>query len=908
MSKIIKNLLVTLVIVLIASTQLPNCFCRAEEKNKEVDYSWFEKKIAGAMEGTPQDQIIEQKVKNPEILYFKSFPDMFLALDEKKIDYFACPSVTVMMNEQKYPNVQMLGNTMKNYDVSFILPMTENGQNLQKKVNTYIAKLKSSGELQRLVSYWLEQTDHNDAKVNIPSKGANGTITMATTSSLEPYSYIANGKNIGFEIEILARFCKDNQYGLVIKDMDFAGVLAGIASEKYDIGGCCISKTPEREKSVLFCDATYRQRVVPVVRKDAFEKKKVETESFISSFSLKNIKENIVSNFITESRWKIILNGIATTLAITALSIVFGTLLGYFICGLRRRKKGVLLQLSRFFIWLFQGLPVVVLLMIMFYIVFQGRMISGFVVAVISFSLNFAAYVAEVIRSGVEAIDKGQWEASYALGYNKKQTYLKFVLPQAARNFLPVYRGQIINLLKGTSVVGYIAIQDITKASDIIRSRTFKPFFPLILTAVVYFVLAFLIIRLLGIFDRKLVPNLKKRKVEKTALLKNLDYRNKQYFIKLGKEIGKNNSADEAKNTIIEVRELKKKYEKVEPLNGLNIDIKKGDVISIIGPSGKGKSTLLRCLNGLETADAGQILVDGINICEKGAKLTNLRQKMGMVFQSFNLFSHLSVIENVMKAPVELLNMDRQKAYDISMMFLTLVGLYSKRLSYPDELSGGQKQRVAIARALAMNPDILLLDEPTSALDQTMSGEVLSVIRKLAKAGMSMMIVTHELDFAKNVSNRVVYLDEGIVYEDGTPKEIFDNPKKIKTKQFVQNINSLELEVKKSTFDYYETTSELEEFILQNNSNEKLWNRVEFVFEESLLQCIFPYVEDDTEIKVVAYFKGFEGVLLKFVFEKASYNEKEAITDISAMMLKNMTKNYSLTKEDNCNSFNIEIN
>ena len=205
-------------------------------------------------------------------------------------------------------------------------------------------------------------------------------------------------------------------------------------------------------------------------------------------------------------------------------------------------------------------------------------------------------------------------------------------------------------------------------------------------------------------------------------------------------------------------------------LKDVNCDIEKGEVISIIGPSGTGKSTLLRAINMLEPPTGGEILVDGENIMAKGYKLDKMRQKMGMVFQSFNLFDHMTVLENITYAPVKLLKTSVEDAKAEGMDLLQKVGLAQKADVYPESLSGGQKQRVAIARALAMHPEVILFDEPTSALDPTMVGEVLSVIRQLAKEGMTMLIVTHEMRFAKDVSTRIFFMNEGIIYEDGTPE------------------------------------------------------------------------------------------------------------------------------------------
>lgn len=287
---------------------------------------------------------------------------------------------------------------------------------------------------------------------------------------------------------------------------------------------------------------------------------------------------------------------------------------------------------------------------------------------------------------------------------------------------------------------------------------------------------------------------------------------------------------------MITIRGLRKEYPNVTPLRDVNVEINKGDVISVIGPSGTGKSTLLRCINRLETPTAGEIWVDGVDICSKKADLPKLRRKMGMVFQSFYLFGHMSIIENLMCAPTDLLGKSERQAYERGMELLQNVGLASKADNYPDELSGGQKQRVAIARALAMEPEILLFDEPTSALDPTMVGEVLSVIKRLADEGLTMLIVTHEMNFARNVSNRIFYMDEGVIYEEGTPRQIFENPQKEKTRRFIKQLKVLSEDIDKNSFDFPAINSKLEEFGRKQMMSQKQIYRMQLAFEELVMQ------------------------------------------------------------------------
>lgn len=295
---------------------------------------------------------------------------------------------------------------------------------------------------------------------------------------------------------------------------------------------------------------------------------------------------------------------------------------------------------------------------------------------------------------------------------------------------------------------------------------------------------------------------------------------------------------------MISVRHLSKSFGAVTPLRDVNCEIEKGEVISVIGPSGTGKSTFLRCLNLLDPPSGGELMVDGVNVLEKGTDVQTLRQRMGMVFQSFNLFSHLTVMENLILGPTLLLGSSRQEAYDDGMRLLKLVGLAEKSMSYPSELSGGQKQRVAIARTLAMKPEIVLFDEPTSALDPTMVGEVLSVIRRLAEDGLTMVIVTHEMEFARDVSSRVFYMDEGIIYEDGPPEQIFDSPKREKTRAFVKRLKTWSFVISTPDFDFYRMNTELEEFGRRQFLPQKQISGIQLILEELVLHLLLPHTAD----------------------------------------------------------------
>lgn len=310
---------------------------------------------------------------------------------------------------------------------------------------------------------------------------------------------------------------------------------------------------------------------------------------------------------------------------------------------------------------------------------------------------------------------------------------------------------------------------------------------------------------------------------------------------------------------MITIKNLEKRFGDLIVLKDITTKINKGDVISIIGPSGTGKSTLLRCLNLLSPPTGGSVEIDGENILAKDANVPMLRRKMGMVFQSFNLFEHLTVVENVMIGQTKLLGRTKEQAEERAVELLKMVGLGEKCAAYPSELSGGQKQRVAIARCLSINPEIILFDEPTSALDPTMVSEVLGVIKTLAEQGMTMAIVTHEMSFARDVSNRIFYMDEGVIYEEGTPEQIFDNPQKENTRKFINRIRSLVYNIESVDYDLYNLNSQIYGFCAKNFIDLEHSNKLVLVVEEMLnllpivggLEIRFEYSEKNREITAI---------------------------------------------------------
>ena len=345
---------------------------------------------------------------------------------------------------------------------------------------------------------------------------------------------------------------------------------------------------------------------------------------------------------------------------------------------------------------------------------------------------------------------------------------------------------------------------------------------------------------------------------------------------------------------MIRIEHLRKEYPTAVPLKDVNIEIRKGDVISVIGPSGTGKSTLIRCINLLDKPTSGKIFIDDEEITAKGADVARIRRKMGMVFQHFNLFPHMTVIENIMSAPMDLLGKSKQEAYDKGIELLRKVWLADKALNYPDVMSGGQKQRVAIARTLAMEPEIILFDEPTSALDPTMIGEVQAVIRDLAKQGTTMIIVTHEMKFAREICNRVFYMDEGGVYEDGSPEQIFDNPQKERTRQFIRHLKVLEYRITSKNFDFIGFNTQIEEFGRKHRVAQRSIYNLQAYIEEMCVQIILPQLKDSFEMLVtIEYSEELDDADVVIRYNGESFDPMQTDNDLSLLLAKKVTESIS---------------
>ena len=457
--------------------------------------------------------------------------------------------------------------------------------------------------------------------------------------------------------------------------------------------------------------------------------------------------------------WPMFIRGAGTTLILSVFTVVIGLIVGVVLALMRLGKFKPLSLISAAYTEFIRGTPLMVQIFFIFYALPQMGIkipnISGlgfdfprFASGILAMGLNSAAYVGEIVRAGIQAVDRGQTEAARSLGMTGWQTMRRVVLPQAFKNILPALGNEFVTVIKESSIVMTIGITELMFNTSQVYSSSFRYFESLIVCALIYFVMTFTTSRLLGVMERRM------------------------------------NKSD----IILEVKDLKMRFGKLEVLRGVNTTVRRGEVIVVIGASGAGKSTFLRCLNRLETPTDGDILFEGESVVHAGRNLNTLRERMGMVFQQFNLFNNLNVLDNITLAPTIVKKADKAKSEEEARALLRRVGLEDKAAAYPAQLSGGQRQRIAIVRALAMHPDVMLFDEPTSALDPEMVGEVLDVMQQLAADGMTMVVVSHEMGFARKVANRILFMEDGVIVEDGSPAQIFEHPKSERLREFLGKV------------------------------------------------------------------------------------------------------------------------
>jgi len=474
-------------------------------------------KKLGVIVGPIMENAAKQFFPDSEYLLLNGYPDCIAALLSKKIDGYLADEPEMKSTHAEQPDIDYIHERLTENDYCFAFRKNDpKSAALCQELNDFLARSWKNGTMQELDDIWFG-TDESRKVVNMDDlTGKNGTVRVITTATDMPYSYIKDGKNVGYDIDLVVRFCRDRGYALELGDVDFSGRIPAIESGKYDFT-TDMNVTPERQEQVLFSDPTSYGGVVLAVRSEDLTVANVDQNSNDKRPSkqpfLDSIRESFIKTFIRENRYKLFISGILTTLKITLLSMLFGTLLGFALFMLCRNGNPFANGITRFCMWLVQGMPMVVLLMILYYVIFGSVSISGVVVAVIGFTLTFGSAVFGLLKMGVGAVDIGQYEAAYAIGYSNRRTFFKIILPQALPHVLPAYKGEIVSLIKATAIVGYIAVQDLTKMGDIVRSRTYEAFFPLIAVTIIYFVLEELVGMLVSRITVDFDP--KHRKAEK---------------------------------------------------------------------------------------------------------------------------------------------------------------------------------------------------------------------------------------------------------------------------------------------------------------------------------------------------------------------------------------------------------
>jgi polar amino acid transport system permease protein len=521
-----------------------------------------------------------------------------------------------------------------------------------------------------------------------------------------------------------------------------------------------------------------------------------------------------------------VLAGLGRTLLLTALGAVLGFLLGTGLALARVSRSPLLARLSWVFTWLFRSVPIIVLLLIInnlgylyetvalgipgtditFFSYPTTQLISPFVAALLGLTLNQAAFASEIVRGGILSVEQGQLEAAAALGLSRKRQAFRIVLPQAMRTILPTAFNDIIGLAKGTSNLYILALPELFYTIQIIYRRNLDVI-PLLMVATVWYLV---ILTVLSVAQHYIEQHFSRGALRNPPRSRLAGVARGLWRAKAPVAAEPVVSAPPAPVLVprwtdpltqggeVTIHGVSKSFGALKVLDDVTLTVPQGSVTVILGQSGSGKSTLLRSINHLERVDDGFIAIDGelIGYRRDEDTLYELHEKdilkrrvdVGMVFQNFNLFPHLTVLENLVEAPVSVRGLARADAEALASELLVRVGLADKTHAYPRQLSGGQQQRVAIARALALKPKVLLFDEPTSALDPELVGEVLAVIKELARSGTTLVIVTHEIGFAREVADTIVFMEQGRILETGTPDKVFNAPSHPRTAEFLAKV------------------------------------------------------------------------------------------------------------------------
>ena len=517
--KTVDVAIVFTLLLLLVAILLPQLLPEQEETGESADangdgqvtLSDYAGRKVGSITGVNYDRIIASCIPGAEIEYYTNYTDLVVAMKAGLIDAFIIdePALDVIMMTDD--SVGKIPEPMATWYMTFAFSEKSKISGLRDKMNAFVRMIKENGVMDEIDAIWFGRDE--DKKVIPPLENLsaeNGTVRVALESVYAPIVYVKDRKIVGYEVDILYRFCEYYGYGMELMEMQFDAVLPSVVSGKCDIGASGLEYDDEHAETVMLSDphrAAHTSLAVPASvlsgGANGAEEQKIRL--------LTRLRASFEKNFIQEERWRLIVEGIDTTIKITVLAALFGTLLGFGICLLRRTDSRLAKPVCRAFINFMQGIPMVILLMILFYVVFSDSRMDAIWVAVVGFSMSFSAYAAEIMQSGLDSVDRGQEEAALSLGYTRNQAFFRFLFPQAAVRFLPVYRGELVTLLNDTSIVGYIAVQDLTKMSDIVRSRSYDAFFPLLVSTLIYFLLARLITWLMDLLLSRIQPKRMKR-------------------------------------------------------------------------------------------------------------------------------------------------------------------------------------------------------------------------------------------------------------------------------------------------------------------------------------------------------------------------------------------------------------
>ena len=840
----------------------------------------------GVCLGTTHDVYCSGVYDESQMSRYNTVPDMLKALDANMIDvaYTECLSEPVI--RVAYPNFVPHKSKVGAKDIACVLAKDDTV--LCQQFNKFLAELKASPAWKEMNERWMSGTANPDTTGLFHNPIKRGKpLRIATMSTDFPFNYVSNGKVTGFEIEMIDRFAYSLGRPVEYNIMAFPAVFPALIQGKMDMGVNMIGVTEERKKTLLFTDVYWNSFTV-YLSKPGYKPEGIENKVRESDFM-----DKTVAALFGSVQDLMLADKIGTGNYVTYNTItdeVEAVLKGRAdACYLDNLSTLEILQKYDDLDTITSDFP-------------EMPVGAVFNKNDVELSSKFKQFIDEFKASPAAEEMKNRWYSKVSDSSHCDLQEVKTGTPlrvACMANDVPfefmlngVLDGYDIELMRRFAIWLNRPVE--------FSTMEFPSIMPTISSGK-----ADVAVSVINITEErekvvKMVPYLSSRTV---LLYRKTDTANVSddespnswilwlisgiviigiaafvYFRKkrLGMKAGSTGDGRSDGDAIISVNHLQKQFGTLKVLKDVCTDIHRGEVISVIGPSGTGKSTFLRCLNLLEKPTGGSIMIDGKDLLASDADVLAIRQKMGMVFQSFNLFNGMTIMENITFAPMKLLKKTRDEAERDAVKLLQLVGLAEKADAYPEQLSGGQKQRIAIARALAMHPEILLFDEPTSALDPTMVSEVLGVMRTLAKNGMTMIVVTHEMRFARDVSSRVFYMDEGIIYEDGKPEQIFNSPSKEKTRIFINQIRECTYDIHSHGYDYYEMTAKVRAFCEKYNIDNSVIDRIEHVIEEILLM-----LDTDKGARV-----------------RVNYSEKNADVEVDVSAFYRLPEDF-LTQEDN---------